>query len=135
MRLVFSENERVAAFVAAQIGVPFFHPPYQAIGWENPAGELVGGAIFNRWNGASIELTIAGRGTVCRGSWRAMAHYAFEQLKARRVTVVVKAGNTRVREMAARFGFKPEAYLEGWFTDDDGVMFGITKETLKHGRA
>ena len=120
MRLV-TDGETVAHFVADRTGVDAFQAPYQAFGWANDAGEILGGAVFNNWNGANVELSVAGRGVVSRQAFKDIAEYCFGQLGLRRITMHTRASNIRLIDQAVRAGFAREGFRKGWFLDDDAV--------------
>lgn len=125
---ITTDCDRVAKWLAPRVGVPRFAGPYTVIGFLNEADELTGGCLFNNHNGANIELTLAGRSCVSRGAWAHIRAYVFDQLKCRRLTVVVKARNERVWRMAEKFGFAPEGTMRHYFPDDDGVLYALLRE-------
>lgn len=132
MRVVTHQPQRVAAFVAQRTDCCQFHPPYQAIGWEGEDGTLLGGAVFNNYTGANIEVSLAGRGAMTRQAFRDMARYVFGQLRVRRVTAHCKAqGNARLINQAVRGGFAKEGFRSRWFLDDDGVALVMFPEHCK----
>src|SRR3546814_20684392 len=95
MRLI--EGEAVARFVSDRLGLAVC-PPYTTLGLER-AGEIVGGVIFNCFEGASVPVTLAGTGWR-RGLLRAVGGYVYHQLGGIRMTVTTE--NTKVAEYAER---------------------------------
>lgn len=127
MRLCL-DGERVAHWVAERCDVGQFQAPYTAFGWTDEAGAIVGGAVFNNWNGANVELSLAGRGAVTRQAFRDMAEYAFRQIRARRITMHTKAANLRLVFQAERNGFAREGMRKAFFPDDDAVALVLLRE-------
>src|SRR3546814_1712078 len=75
MRLI--EGEAVARFVSDRLGFAVC-PPYTTLGIERE-GEIVGGVIFNCFEGASVHVTLAGTGWT-RGFLRAVGGYVYQHL-------------------------------------------------------
>ena len=132
MKLVFGEDEAIAAYVGAALGIDI-HPPCTAIGFEHPVKGIVGGAVFNCYNGSNIELTMV-LPKVSRGIIRALAHYAFIQLKVTRVTARTKRSNARVRRILPKLGFAfefPQVRYFGPNRADDALVFRLDPEIAK----
>jgi RimJ/RimL family protein N-acetyltransferase len=121
--LVFDRDVEVAEFVGNLIGKKIV-PPFASMGVERD-GKLVGGAIFNNWTGADIEMTLAGPGMLSRGVMRALAHYAFVQAGCRRVSMTVRLSNSLVRKLAKRCGFRIEGIKRHGYPDEDAIIFGL----------
>ena len=71
-------DERVARFVGAALDTAFV-PPFTAMGIES-RGKIVGGVIFNVFEGADVHVSIAGRGFT-KGFLAEIGHYVFDILK------------------------------------------------------
>lgn len=128
MPLLFAEDEIVAAYVGAFLGKPF-HPPYSTIGVLDRAGTISGGFVFTSFTGPSIELSLAGGGVVHRGTWRAVLHYAFDQLGCVRLQAHTARKNP-TRKMLTRLGFAFEGTSRRLFGDQDGLCYSLTAEDL-----
>lgn len=122
------DGERVARWVAARCDVGQFQAPYTAFGWADEGGEIVGGCVWNNWNGANVELSLAGRGAVTRQAFRDMAEYAFRQIGVRRITMHTKARNHRLIDQAKRNGFAVEGYRKHFFPDDDAAALVLLRD-------
>ena len=133
MRLVFNDDARVAEWVGGRLG-QIISPPFVAIGMTDDDRLYCGGAIFNNWNGANIEITIVMERRPTRGIIRALQHYVFEQSKATRVTAHTKRSNKRVRKLLPRLGFKYETTRERFFgpsRSDDAFAFVLFPENAR----
>lgn len=126
IRLRF-DSEAIGAFVAQHLQRPIT-PPFVAVGVER-RGELVAGAIFNNYNLWNVDVTVYGPGAFYRGVMRALAHYAFKQLKVGRVTATTRRDNHKAQRMLEQFGFQKEAEQLRYFgpsTDEDAFVYRMT---------
>jgi hypothetical protein len=137
MRLVFpqtsEETARIAEWVGNRLGV-IISPPYVAIGMTDDDRLYCGGVIFNSWNGANIEITVAMDRGPTRGVIRALQHYVFVQSKATRVTAHTKRSNKKVRKLLPRLGFKYEFTRERYYGPsraDDAFAFVLFPENVR----
>jgi hypothetical protein len=131
MRALIGEDLAVATWVGNRIGVPMT-PPYTAIGFLDAAGAIVAGFVFyNFFVGGNIDMAVAARGRLTRGSLRAVAHYAFEQAGAARVTVRPPADHHRAIEQLKRAGFKPEAVCKNYYGPAAAMQLRILKSEAK----
>lgn len=131
MRLLLGHDATVAEWVGERIGSPMV-PPYTALGWLDDVGNLaVGVCFFNFVPGGNIEMGLAASGRLTRGILSAVAHYAFFQVGARRITARVKRGNERAADMLMRAGFKAECNCKRYYADDDAMQFRMFKSECK----
>jgi hypothetical protein len=124
--LVWDRNEDVAAYVQGKVGI-IIYPPFTALGTTNRAGEITAGIVFNCWNGADVDLTIANDGGLNRSLIYATARYVFNDMKCSRGTIIVRKKDQKTYETALKFGFKPEGEKRLGFGDDDAVIMGMVK--------
>ena len=127
---VLGQDKLVAEWVAKAIGEPIYEP-YVAIGFVKNK-KLVGGCVFNGYNGFNIEMTCAFEpGIISRRVLDITFNYVFEQLKCLRLTVRTKRSNKKVCRIAQRIGFDYEATLKNYFGPskrDDAILFRLTRE-------
>lgn len=117
MRLVTDQPEIVAQFVATGLKRAF-HPPYTALGWVLEKGEkwtLVGGVVFNDYNGYNMEASVYWKGPLTRQPIIETYRYVFEQCKCGRLTAKTARGNKEMRRILPRLGFQIEAELKDFF--------------------
>ncbi len=62
MNLLLGHDQAVAEWVGARVGKPF-HIVDATIGTLDRTGTLIGGMVFTGYNGSSIEMSLAGRGS------------------------------------------------------------------------
>ena len=117
MRLITDQPEIIAQFVATGLQRTF-NPPYTALGWVLEQGEkwrLVGGVVFNDYNGHNMEATIYWNGPMTRQPIVETLRYVFEQCKCGRLTAKTMRGNKRMRHILPRLGFLIDAELPRFF--------------------
>lgn len=119
-------DERVAAFVAQEVGSEIF-PPYTCAGIEKD-GRIVAGVVFNCFTGADIEITVASeRGAMTRGFLRVCARYVFTTLRCERASITTEKSD--VVRFAERLGGKVEGLKRNQFGPGrDAYLVGILKE-------
>lgn len=124
--MIVTDN-RVAAFVGERCGVAFV-PPWTCMGIERD-GEIIGGVIFNVFEGADVHVSVAGRG------WSAaflaeVGHYVFDILKCERITAQTE--QPKVVRLAERLGGQIEGLKRNHFGKGrDAFIVGILKEDWK----
>lgn len=122
MRLVFGEDQHVAAWTARRIphmGEGGFVPPFTAIGVVDDSGAPVAGVIYNTYNpmAGTLEVSMAASSPrwARRGVIRALLFYPFEQLGVRKLFAVLPHTNERAIKFITGIGFKREATLARQF--------------------
>lgn len=122
-------DERVALFVSQACDVAFV-PPYTCMGIERD-GEIIGGVIFNVFEGADLHVSVAGKGW-SRSFFRSVGQYVFDQLGCERMTAITE--NPDVVAIAERLGGQVEGLLRNHFGKGrDGFLIGILKEDYCFG--
>lgn len=124
IQLIFGQHELVAGWVSDKIGA-LISPPYSTIGAARD-DKLIGGAVFNGWNGHNIEITLASEGCLTRGTIRAVYHYLFVQSRAGRVSAHTRRSNKIMRAMFPRLGFEFEGIAKRYYGPtkaDDAFRF------------
>lgn len=97
-------------------------------------GRIVGGAVFNDYTGANINIHFASDGKktwVTREFLWFVFYYAFEQARVKRVSGFIWESNTASVEFARRIGGEIEARLIDAADDGDVLLFKMTKDKCK----
>lgn len=131
--IVYGQDADVAAWVGKRLDT-VFSPPYTALGVTARDGRLIGGMVFNDYNGSNIEVTAYGPGAIDRESIRAMFAYAFVQLGCLRLTARTRRSNHSMRELLTRLGFKHEGIQQGYWgrsKANDCFLYGLTRTKCK----
>ena len=106
-----------------------FHPPFVTIGFSHDGETLAGGALFNGWNGANMDITIAGPGCMTRQAIETVYRYVFDQARAERMTARTARNNARMKKLLPRLGFKFESIARHWYgPDDDAIVYALFRD-------
>ena len=130
-RLIVDE-ERVYQFLRSQdIELPRA-ADQQGIGLERD-GEVVGGVLYERFNGTGIWAHVAGVGRwVTKDYLREAFAYPFVQLGVRYIWGWVDESNEKARRFDEHLGFKPHALLTGAAKDGgDVIIYRMTREDCR----
>lgn len=120
-------DSRVADFVGGEIGV-VFSPPLTCIGIQRD-GEIIGGAVFNSYEGQDIHLSAAGRGWT-KGFLAEVGHYVYSVLDCQRMTILTES--PEVVRLAERLGGEIEGCLRNHFGPDrPAFIVGILRSEYK----
>jgi RimJ/RimL family protein N-acetyltransferase len=132
--IVVHEDARVGPWVCARTDAgPYCPEVSTTIGLEYK-GELVGGVVFDGWNGASICIHVASNGSkrwLNREFLWFVFHYAFEQLKVRKLIGRVADDNKAAMKFDLNLGFIEEAVIKDACRGGDLHIFTMTKEQCR----
>lgn len=118
---------RVSILVSELCGT-LFYPPFTCIGIEKD-GEVIGGVVFNCYEGADIHVTVAGKGWT-PGFLADVGQYVFGTLGCERLTSITEQPS--IVRIAERLGGKVEGRMRNHFGKGrDGVVIGILKDEYR----
>lgn len=130
-RIVTEPQEKIAEFVAKQIGYEPHRTKYSAIGLEKD-GELIAGVIYTDFNGNNLTAEICGIGNwLNREFLWYMFYYPFVQANASRLTATIETDNKKSHNMARRLGFTHEATLQRAGRFGDLHVYRMFREDCK----
>lgn len=118
----------VAEWVGAVIGNQFNLNSCEGIGWAR-GGEIIMGAAFTDFNGASINMHIA----LVKGERftptfvAAMLDYPFNQAGVKRITGLINENNRASRRFAEHLGAVQEGILRDAAQNGNLVVYGLLK--------
>ena len=95
-------------------------------------GEVVAGAIFDSFNGASVVAHVAAQ-HVNREWLRAIHWYAFDQLRVNCVLGIVSSDNEKALRFDKHLGFREITRIPNACPDADMVILTLTKEDRRYG--
>lgn len=99
------------------------------MGLEDEDGTIVGGVIFNCFDGINIHLTIAGHGWT-RSFCKAVGSYVFDKLGCERFTLTTESA--AVARLGERLGGSIEGLMRNNFGKDrDAFLIGVLKEEYR----
>jgi RimJ/RimL family protein N-acetyltransferase len=142
-RLILDDPKRVGDWVGPKAYRPdgYGDPgeDFQAVGVENPDGDLVGGMIFTDFDGnnVTLHLAITNPAYVHRSFYQYCHQYALIWMGCERITAVVIDGHKRMERLMAAMYFKKEGVVRrGWKLPDGTVVdqgiWGCLREDCKH---
>jgi RimJ/RimL family protein N-acetyltransferase len=131
--VLIADAERVGEFCSKLMG-NIQWGVHTAIGIERD-GELIGGVVYDGFNGRNIWAHIAGKpGTrwLTRSFLYAMYHYPFVQLGVERITGPVDSTNLEAIRLDTHMGFVHEATLRGASPNGDLLLFVMWKQNCRY---
>lgn len=123
--LVYDRKEEIADYLEKKLET-VLTPPFLTIGIEEN-GRIVGGWLFNDYNGSNIEISVALDRPLTKGMIKSIRNYVFEQLKCRRVTARCRESNVKSATLIRRLGFRHEGRQPFYYGDDAALIFGKTR--------
>lgn len=133
MRILFGHDAEVALWVGDRLNVAI-SPPFTALGVLDASGVLRGGAVFNDFTGANVEVTAYGPGAMQAGVLRAGFRYVFVQLGCERATARTRRGNRTMRALLPRMGFRWEGLARHFYgpnRSDDACLYGMLRSECR----
>jgi len=139
IRIAFPKDEKTndafAKWVMDRLNRPAVRP-YRTIAAVDEQGRIVGGVVFNGYNGANVDLTAYAPGLISARAMRIVFRYAFEKLKATRVTARTARGRQAllggefVGKALERMGFVREAVAVRYYGDgraNDAIVYRMLR--------
>lgn len=117
----------------AEAAGSFYNPVCDQCVARIEGGELYGGAVYQRFTGASIGMHVAG----FRSDWLsrdllwAGFHYPFMQLGVKKVFGQIQASNTTALEFDLKLGFKIVATINDVFPDGDLIVVAMARDECR----
>lgn len=127
-KLVFDRQSDVVAYLQDRLKTTLT-PPFTTIGIEQD-GNIVGGWLFNDYNGANVEISVALDRPLTLGMIRSIHNYVFKQMKCRRVTARCRESNEKSATLIRRLGFRNEGRQPFYYGDDAALIFGKTTNEI-----
>lgn len=129
--IVWDRPQEVGRWVCERNGSSFVPSESTAIGVAR-GGQIVGGVVFDNWNGNSICMHVAGEGNwFSRSFAQACFGYAFIQLKVKKALAPVDSTNEKSKRFCERLGFRLEATITSAGKTGDLLVFSMTPEQCR----
>ena len=129
---MITAGQNVAQFVTKACGGSAMPDASFAIGYLNSKQHLIGGVLFDHYNGATIEIHIAGKpGWLTRKLIYSVFDYAFDRANANKIIGRVSSANTKSLKLALRFGFCHEATIKAGMPDGDLLLVTLAREQCR----
>lgn len=131
--IVTGQDELVANWIFQRTGGTWSGDGKTIGLWDTNKNCLVAGVLYDSFNGANINISIAGEGKEWLNReflWFGF-YYPFEQLNVRRMTGLVACDNKDSINWCERCGFVLEATLEKAHPSGDLYVYRLLKEDCK----
>lgn len=127
-------EERLRQFVMYHAGVGAPTGPTQVLGYLQDR-EILGAWMFERYTGVTGSLVAhwaaTGVGWLRPDMLRLAAIYIYDQLGVNVVWGEVRRSDSYTRKVNEKLGFRKVAILEGYFPDDDLVIYSLTRQECR----
>lgn len=122
-------GDRVVSFLAERVGSEP-RRPLTALGVEKD-GTIIGGIVFNEYNGSNIEISVAGDTKAFSPAFiRRVSRYIFDELGCLRVSITTEKKD--VVELAMRLGAQTEGRRRNFYgLNRDAILMGVMREDWK----
>jgi len=133
--LLFNADDAVAAWLFESYGQkPMKYD--RALGLVDTEGKVVGAVLYHHYNGANVELSYYGKGTMTLGIVRCLARFTLLEFDASRLTVVTSKRNRRFIKGFQKIGFRLEGVQRCYYGKRDcvrntGVRFAMFRDRLE----
>lgn len=128
-----SFDHKFGHWVCERAGGTYSESRCVAVGRETSDGRILGGFVYDGYNGKSIRMHVAGEGNWLSEELLHMAFwYPFEQLKVTKVIGLIESTNPRCIRLAKRLGFVQEAEIKDAAPDGDWLILTLTREQCKY---
>lgn len=136
--VVFGCDQEVGRWIAGQLGQNGFAGYFMAAIGVYEGGQLIGGTAFHNYypKEGVIEMTSAAThpGWLTRRMVRAIFAYPFDFLECQMVVMRVSEFNTRMVNIARRFGFNSYTIPRLRGRNEDEVIFTLTDDQWRNSR-
>lgn len=136
LQTIISDRARVSQFVAERTG-DYGLVGLPAIGLEED-GELIAGATFGNFNGASVGMTLANipaTGWMTEAYLLAMFSYVFYDIGAKRINYFLHEASREAQTVASLMGFKVDARLECMYPSGAMLVYRKLKSEFESEEA
>jgi len=134
MRIIAGHDDEIAAWAGAQLGV-VFQQPFTAFGFLDQAGSVKAAAIFNDYyRGGNVGLTYVGPHSFQKHQLAFLCSFAFDSLKASRVTARTRRSNVQMRKLMPKSGFAFEYTQRRFYGPekaDDALVYVLTRDAAE----
>jgi RimJ/RimL family protein N-acetyltransferase len=122
--LVYHRISETVSYLEEKLDTVFY-PPYTVIGIEKQ-GRIVGGWLFNDYNGYNVDITVALDTSLTPGMLKAVKAYLFEKMRVCRVTGRCRESNAKSALMMRRLGFVWEGRQPFYYGKESSSIYGYT---------
>lgn len=129
--MICTDADVIGPWVADRVGFRWTQGRSQAIG-RIKDGKVVAGVLYEDYNGVNVVCHIACEKTgINRRFLLIIFDYPFQQLKCKRITVVIAQSNTASRRLVEHMGFEVEANLHHAHPDGDLIVYRMMADDCR----
>lgn len=128
---MIAREDQVAAFILSSVLKIRLAPPFYGFVMTGDDGFPYGAFAFTNYSGPNVELSICASKRLGLGDVRGIARLAFNEMKARRITVHTKASNTRAQAACRALGMRFECVAKDFYEDDDAHCYALLASEQK----
>lgn len=102
------------------------------IGYKNETGMVVG-VMYDQFTGSNIcaHIRCDQPSRVPPSYYATVFDYPFNQLKVKRITLIIKSKNSKARNLAEHLGFSCDAKLRDYFPEGDAIVYVMFKDSCR----
>ncbi len=132
-QIIVREDHIVGPWVCERTGGTYVPGDSSTMGLADAHGNLVGGVLFDHYNGRSIAMHVAGDGRrwLNREFIRACFDYVFNQLGVHKVIGMVPSWNKGALRFDFKLGFEKEAVIEDAVPGGDLIILSMTRDQCR----
>jgi RimJ/RimL family protein N-acetyltransferase len=123
-------GEDVGQWIARELETTYALTDTQAIGLARN-GRMVGGVMYEDWNGRSVVAHMAIRERVTPEFWWVVADYPFRQIGASKVIAPIHSANYPMMRLADHLGFRQEARIENAHPLGDILIYTLIERDCR----
>jgi RimJ/RimL family protein N-acetyltransferase len=124
-------DEQIGKWVCDKIGSEWFKEGTYCIGEVNST--ILSGAIFEKFNGASVMVTLATIKSFSREFINTIHNVAFDVLKVNCVVCQASSSNKKSQRLLNHLGFKQIGTIPKAMIDGDMLIFALSRSDRKYG--
>ena len=133
--LLFDCDAHVAKFLFEANNAPQFKYD-RALGLIDAQGQLVGGVLFQNWNGYNVEMSYYGPNTMTLGVIRTLWRFAIYTFDPVRLTVSTSKRNRQFMRGLQKLGFRVEGAMRCFYGKRDcnrntAIRFVMFRERME----
>lgn len=123
----------IGRWVYDRTGGVYTEQDSMSMGRIDEHGNLIGGVVFENYNGNSVLMHCAGEGAWINKEFLRVAFgYAFNQLKVHKIIGLVDSTNDKALRLDKHLGFVQEAVITGAGSKGDLVILTMTQEQCRY---
>lgn len=116
--LLLDNDVAVASWTYGEFNI-FPLPVNKALGIVDRNGKLIGGILFQNFNGVNVELSYYGVRTLSPGICRVIARTALNHFNCGRLTAITSQRNKRLIRALIKIGFRLEGIQRCFYGHED----------------